>query len=95
LIKLLDIVQTDITTAAGSLQVCAGLDGSCEAAVHAIRSFPDNFKTEAVLLADTTNASIGIVNHQAALQNIPSFVSYYLSLRNLNDYSIWRRDTFL
>ena len=31
------IVKQDVETAAGSLQVCAGQEGGCEAAVHAMR----------------------------------------------------------
>ena len=36
------IVQTDVATAAGLLQVCASLQGGCEAAVHAMREVINN-----------------------------------------------------
>ena len=35
---ILRTIGKDIEEAAGPLQVCAGQDGSCEAAVHAMRS---------------------------------------------------------
>ena len=31
--------QLDVVIAAGSSQVCAGLEGGCEAGVHAMRDF--------------------------------------------------------
>jgi len=37
---LLDIERNDITAATSLLQVCAGLDGGCEAAVHVMLSLP-------------------------------------------------------
>ena len=55
--------------AAGPLQVCAGQDGGCEAAVHAMRSVFQAPETEAVLLVDATNA-FNSINRKAALHNI-------------------------
>ena len=42
--------------AAGSLQLCAGQDAGCEAAVHAMREIYDDEATEGILLVDASNA---------------------------------------
>ena len=65
---VLRIVGPDIE-AAGLLQVCAGQDGGCEAAVHAMRQIFQHNDTEGVLLVDATNA-FNSINRQAALHNI-------------------------
>ena len=65
---LLRIIGQDIQEVAGPLQLCAGQDSGCEAAVHALcRSFesPD---CEAVLLVDASNA-FNLLNRQNALRN--------------------------
>ena len=66
---ILRIVGSDVEEAAGPLQVCAGQDGGCEAAVHAMRSVFQAPETEAVLLVDATNA-FNSINRKAALHNI-------------------------
>ena len=45
---ILRIVSKDVEAAAGPLQLCAGQDGGCEAAVHAMRKIfqdPDTVDT--------------------------------------------------
>ena len=66
---VLRIVGRDVEEAAGPLQVCAGQDGGCEAAVHAMRRIFHHPDTEGVLLVDATNA-FNTINRQAALQRI-------------------------
>ena len=66
---VLRIVGQDVEEAAGPLQVCAGQDGGCEAAVHAMRRIFHHPDTEGVLLVDATNA-FNTINRQAALHNI-------------------------
>ena len=66
---VLRIVGRDVEEAAGPLQVCAGQDGGCEPAVHAMRRIFHHPDTEGVLLVDATNA-FNTINRQAALQNI-------------------------
>ena len=53
---ILRIIGKDVEEAAGPLQVCAGQDGGCEAAVHAMRSIFQDADTEGCLLVDTSNA---------------------------------------
>ena len=66
---ILKIVSKDVEAAAGPLQLCAGQDGGCEAAVHAMRKIFLDPDTEAALLVDATNA-FNSINRQAALHNI-------------------------
>ena len=66
---MLKVIGRDIKETAGPLQVCAGQDGGCEAAVHTMREIFKNPESEAVLLVDATNA-FNSLNRQAALHNI-------------------------
>ena len=59
------IVQTDVATAASPLQVCAGLKGGYEAAVHAMREVSSCDDTEAILFVDAANA-FNNLNRKAA-----------------------------
>ena len=66
---VLHLVDLDIREACGALQVYAGCEGGCEAAVHAVcRLFFDPESLTALLL-DASNA-FSSVNRQAALHNI-------------------------
>ena len=66
---ILSIIKTDIQEAAGTLQLCAGQEAGCEAAVHALRKIFLNENTEGALLVDASNA-FNNLNRQAALHNI-------------------------
>ena len=66
---ILRILKMDIEEAAGPLQLCAGQDGGCEAAVHAMKQIFLDQGTEAALLVDATNA-FNSINRQSALHNI-------------------------
>ena len=55
---ILDIVRTDIIAATGSLLVCAGVDGGCEAAVYVIRDFLDDFEAQNLMESRTQHMSI-------------------------------------
>ena len=56
---------------AGCDQLCAGLPGGCEAAVHSVRHLFESVDCEAVFLADARNA-FNSLNRRAALLNIHS-----------------------
>ena len=62
-------LSDDIQSTAGPLQVCAGHQSGCEAAVHAMRQLFKAPETEAVILVDAANA-FNSLNRKAALQNI-------------------------
>jgi hypothetical protein len=66
---ILAVVKTDILEVTGSIQLCAGQDSGCEAAVHAMRVILQDESTEAALLVDAQNA-FNCLNRQLALVNI-------------------------
>ena len=66
---ILRIVSKDVEAAAGPLQLCAGQDGGCEAAVHSMHKIFQDSDIEAALLVDATNA-FNSINRQTALHNI-------------------------
>ena len=72
----LSILRDDIQKAAGSYQLCAGQVAGVEAAVHRVRSAFLHEDTDAILLADASNA-FNSLNRAVALHNIqqicPSF----------------------
>ena len=93
---ILTILNSDIHVldAASPLQLCAGQDSGCEAAVHSIHhlySDPDN----GLLLVDASNA-FNNLNHEVALSNIlhqcPSLarvlINTYMYREGINFY-IW------
>ena len=64
------------------IQVCAGLSGGVEAAVHAAREIFEDSTTEALILVDAENA-FNSLNRQAALNNMqvicPELATYLLN----------------
>ena len=59
----------DIREACGTLKVCAGCKGGCEAAVHAMRQLFQDYRLYAALLVDASN-TFNSVNRQTSLHNI-------------------------
>ena len=75
-------IREDIQAACGSLQVCAGLEAGCEAAVHAVRETFADEDSEAALLIDASNA-FNSVKRECTLQNIVMMCpSFYIFLVN-------------
>ena len=66
---ILTLLKPDIVDASGPLQVCAGQESGCEAAIHAMRQAFKGVEIEGALLVDATNA-FNSINRQAALHNI-------------------------
>ena len=66
---VLSVLGQDVLEAIGSVQLCAGQKGGCEAAVHALRTSFESDSTEAILLVDAKNA-FNSLNRQTALLNI-------------------------
>ena len=54
---------------AGPLQLCAGQDAGCEAAIHAMHTIFQEENTDAVILIDASNA-FNNLNRSVALLNI-------------------------
>ena len=73
---ILGLLKQDILDASGPLQVCAGQESGCEAAIHAMRQTFTDMDSGGALLIDASNA-FNSMNRQAALHNIsiicPSF----------------------
>ena len=65
----MQVLRKDVQEAAGSLQVCAGQSGGCEAAVHAMRNIFEDDDSDAVLLIDAANA-FNSINRCTMLENI-------------------------
>ena len=66
---ILNIIRPEIMEAASSLQLCAGQDAGIEAAIYTMRDIFDDTETEAMLLADATNA-FDSLNREVGLQNV-------------------------
>ena len=62
-------LRDNTITSVGPLQVCAGQESGCEAAVHTMSKMYKEEHTEAVLLADAANA-FDFVNRKVFLHNI-------------------------
>ena len=63
------VLSTDIQESVGALQLCAGHESGCEAAVHALRSIYNSTETVAILTVDATNA-FNSLNREVALRNV-------------------------
>ena len=76
---VVSILHSDVINSVGSIQVCAGHEAGCEAAIHAMHSIFKEEETEAVLLVDAANA-FNSINRQVFLHNIsiicPSISTY-------------------
>ena len=66
---VVSVIREDILKSVGSLQVCAGHDAGCEAAVHAMQRIFNEEDTEAVLLIDASNA-FNSLNRNVFLHNV-------------------------
>ena len=66
---VMSIVRHDVQEAAGPLQLCAGQQAGCEAAVHALRTLFDDTSNDGLLLVDASNA-FNSLNRALALVNI-------------------------
>jgi hypothetical protein len=65
----MEVVKGDIQETVGSVQVCAGQAGGCEAAIHGMRNVFEDIETDAILLIDAANA-FNSINRDAMLKNI-------------------------
>ena len=66
---ILTIIGGQIQQAVGSLQLCGGQECGVKAAIHAMRHLWNEEETEAVLLADASNA-FNRLNRSVCLHNI-------------------------
>ena len=66
---VMKVVKEDIKKAAGCLQLCAGQEAGCEAAIHAMHRIFESNETEAILMVDAENP-FDSINRKALLHNI-------------------------
>ena len=76
------VTKKEVVQATAPIQVCAGLAGGVEAAVHALRRIFNDTETDAVILVDADNA-FNRLNRQTALHNIqytcPEMAAYIIN----------------
>jgi len=79
-------IKTEVTDAAGPLQVAAGLKSGAEAACHAMRQMFEEEGTDAIILVDATNA-FNVMNRTVALHNVriicPEAANYLINIYRL------------
>ena len=63
------VIKDDVQEVAGVLQLCAGQESGCEAAIHAMREVFNSADTEAIILVDASNA-FNSLNREVALRNV-------------------------
>ena len=66
---IISVIKPEIIDSAGSLQLCAGQQSGCEAAVQAFSSIFEEEETDAILFVDTSNA-FNSINRKIMLHNI-------------------------
>ena len=66
---ILATLKDEIQAVAGPLQLCAGQEAGCEAAIHAMWQVFETSKVEATIIVDALNA-FNTLNHQNVLRNI-------------------------
>ena len=69
---ILAVLKNNIMQTVGPLQLCAGQEAGCEAAIHTIHHVYDDLNTDAVLLVDAVNA-FNSLNRETALRNVYAF----------------------
>ena len=65
---VMKVVKVDLQDAVGAIQLCAGQDAGCEAALHAVEQILLDEDTEALILVDASNA-FNCLNRQVTLLN--------------------------
>ena len=83
---VVSVVRNGVISSVGSLQVCAGHEAGCEAAIHAMHAIFDEENTEAVLLVDAANA-FNSLNRDVFLHNV-SIVCPAIAIYVHNSYAI-------
>ena len=75
-------LKQELIDATCPIQVCAGVKGGIEAAIHALRQIYDDPETDGILLVDADNA-FNSLNRNAALHNVqytcPEFQKYLIN----------------
>ena len=83
------IVKRKMVVSTARIQVCAGISGGVEAAVHAVRQVFEDKNTEAIILVDADDA-FNRLNRKATLHNIKQ-VCPEISTYVINTYRTLRK----
>ena len=78
-------LRNDTTLSAGSLQLCAGQEGECEAAIHAMVDIYEDEDTHGIIQVDARNA-FNTINRSILLHNI-DIICPVLSIYAQNSYA--------
>jgi hypothetical protein len=81
---ILHVLRNDIQQCAGALQLCAGQEAGCEAAIHAMTRMFESEGTDGLLLVDADNA-FNRLNRSVALWNV-QFICSVFSVVLINCY---------
>ena len=77
-----NFLRPEIISSVGPLQLAAGMEGGCEAAIHAMNSLFQEDDCEGILLVDATNA-FNSMHRTTALHNVrhicPKFSTYIIN----------------
>ena len=75
-------IKEEVISSVKSLQVCAGHEAGCEAAIHAMDSMFKDENTDAALLIDAKNA-FNLVNREAFIRNFKiTFLTFAKTVSN-------------
>ena len=87
------ILKSELQEDAGELQMCVGIEGGCEAGVHAMREIFQDDNTHGIIQVDANNA-FNTINRKVFLHNIQiicpeiSPYSYVTAISDLLDF-LW------
>ena len=84
--SVISVVKPELMESAGNLQLCAGQEAGCEAAIHAMEEIFKEDETDGLLLVDATNA-FNSINRNALLHNI-QYICPALSTYVRNCYNV-------
>ena len=88
----LSAIKPNILQAVGTMQLCAGQDGGCEAAVHAMRlTFADD-NCQGALLVDASNA-FNHLNRKVALHNIRLLAAVSITSNDPGLHNVYQNST--
>ena len=86
---IISTIKPKIMESAGSLQLCAGQQAGCEAAVHAMSMIFAEDETDALLFVDASNA-FNSINRKVMLHNI-QYICPSMYVYTYNCYSVTSR----
>ena len=81
-----NVLRNDLQRSAGGMQLCVGLPGGSEAAIHAMADIYKEKDTQGIIQLDANNA-FNTINRKILLYNI-NFVCPEIAISTTNCYSV-------